>query len=193
MRIYNRGTPRLNDLMNGSFPSIPLLAIPALALVVWCSGCASQEKMDPTNPSDQIKMGDNYSVGTWKVLQNPETATEWYRKAALQGDPEGQYRLGLCYLRGIGVPKNEAIAVTWFTKAAQNGNAGGQLELGNCYRLAEGVGVDLPKAYIWYNLAAASGDQSACQNRDALARRLTEGEIREAQRKSQEFWNKTKG
>ena len=55
-------------------------------------------------------MGETYSAGTWKISKNDETATEWYRKAALQGDPEGEYRLGLCYASGLGVPKNEAVA-----------------------------------------------------------------------------------
>lgn len=179
--------------MNGLFQKISTHAPLALAAVMWFNGCASEEKKDPKDPNDQIKMGDTYSVGTWKILKNDETAADWYRRAAIQGDPEGEYRLGLCYAHGLGVPKNDVLAATWFFKAAQNGNAGAQHELGNCYRLAEGVGSDLPKAYLWYNLAAASGNENSRQSRDALARRLTEREIREAQRKSQEFWDKTKG
>jgi len=179
--------------MNGSFrkftPEVPVVL---LVLMLLC-GCASQVKKDPTDPASQIKMGETYSKGTWKIAQNDEKAAEWYRKAALQGDPEGEYRLGICYARGLGVPKNEFIAFTWFSKSAKDGNASAQYELGECYRLAEGVGTDLPKAYLWYNLAAASGNDDARQNRDALARRMTDGEIREAQRQSQEYWNKIKG
>jgi TPR repeat protein len=173
-------------------PLSPLASV-AIAALALLSGCASQEKKDPTDPAGQIKMGETYSAGTWKISKNDETATEWYRKAALQGDPEGEYRLGLCYASGLGVPKNEAVAVTWFSKAALGGNPGAQYALGNCYRLAEGVGSDLRKAYLWYNIAAASGNDDARQYRDALARRMTDVEIREAQRQSQEFWNKLKG
>ena len=165
----------------------------SVALTALLAGCASHEEKNPTDPAAQVTMGDKYSSGTWRVTKNDEKAAEWYKKAALQGDPEGEYHLGLCYARGLGVPKNEEIALTWLSKAARDGNGSAQYELGECYRLAKGVGTDLPKAYLWYNLAAASGNDDARQNRDALARRLTEGEIREAQRQSQEFWIKMKG
>jgi len=198
-QVYISHASKLNSRMNGSFPKPaflgPLgpLGTLSLAVIFFLCGCASQEKKDPTDAAGQIKMGETYSVGTWKILQNDETAAEWYRKAALQGDPEGEYRLGLCYVRGLGVPKNEALAAKWFSKAAQGGNANAQYELGDCYRLAKGVGTDIPKAYFWCNLAAASGNEDASEARDALARRLTEEEIRQAQRQSQEFWNKSKG
>ena len=101
--------------------------------------------------------------------------------------------MGLCYERGLGVPKNEVLAAKWFSKAAEGGNSSAQYELGDCYRLSKGVGTDLSKAYFWYNLAAASGNDDAHEARDAVARRLTEGDIRQAQRQSEEFWNKSKG
>jgi len=198
-QVYISDSPELNDLMNGSllklasFRRLTDLASLVVASTVFLSGCSSEEKKDPTDPTGQIKMGEIYSVGTWKVLKNDETAAEWYQKAALQGDSEGEYHLGLCYERGLGVPKNEALAFNWFSKAAKDANANAQYELGECYRLAKGVGTDLPKAYFWYNLAAASGNDDAREARDALARRLTEDEIRQAQRQSHEFWNKSKG
>ena len=185
----------MNGLLQklASLRHLAAIAFLAVACAVFLSGCASEEKKDPTDPRSQIKMGETYSIGTWKILKNDETAAAWYRKASLQGYPEGEYHLGLCNERGLGVPKNDALAVKWFSKAAQGGNANAQYELGDCYRLAKGVRTDLPKAYFWYNLAAASGNDDAREDRDALARRLTEGEIREAQRQSQEFWNKSKG
>jgi len=184
--------------MNGSllklssFGTLTALVPFALTTALFLCGCASQEKKDPTDSAGQIKMGETYSFGTWKIPKNDETAAEWYRKAALQGDPEGEYHLGICYARGLGVPKNEALAFKWFSRAAQEGNASAQYELGGCYRLAQGVRTDLPKAYLWYNLAAASGNHDAPEARDALAKRLTEDEVRQAQRQSQEFWNKSK-
>ncbi len=193
LRKFTPASPFVTLVSPPSVLSPSPFATIAFAALVLLGGCASQEKKDPTDPASQIKMGETYSAGTWKIAQNDEKAAEWYRKAALQGDPEGEYRLGLCYARGLGVPKNEAIAFTWFSKAAKDGNAGAQYEMGECYRLAEGVAIDLPKAYLWYNLAAASGNDDARQNRDALARRMTDGEIREAQRQSQEYWTRFKG
>jgi len=195
-QVYISYSPKLNGLMNGSLPklaSLGPLGTLSLAVILLLCGCVSEEKKDPTDPAGQIKMGETYSVGTWKILKNDETAADWYRKAALQGDPEGEYHLGLCYEHGLGVPKNEVLAAKWFSKAAEGGNSSAQYELGDCYRLSKGVGTDLSKAYFWYNLAAASGNDDAHEARDAVARRLTEGDIRQAQRQSEEFWNKSKG
>ncbi len=46
----------------------------------------------------------------------------WYRKAAEQGYAEAQFRLGLAYGAGVGVPENLLLAVIWFSKAAAQGH-----------------------------------------------------------------------
>ena len=48
-------------------------------------------------------------------------ATEWFRKAAEQGDADSQLDLGWMYLDGLGVPKDEKEAAKWFQKAADQG------------------------------------------------------------------------
>ena len=172
--------------MSGSLQKQPLVALALTALLI---GCAAPAKKNPTDPADQISKGEKYSTGTWQVSKNDEKAALWYRKAALQGDPEGEYRLGLCYEAGTGVPKSEALALKWFSMAAKEGNPSAQFEMGDCYRLAKGVEINLTKAYFWFNLSAASGNQDARDCRDALARRMSMEEILEAQRQSQEFWS----
>lgn len=59
-------------------------------------------------------------------------ASEWFRKAAEQGLPEAQNMLGLCFLYGQGVIKDETKAVDWFRKAAEQGYAEAQNMLGTC-------------------------------------------------------------
>ncbi len=168
-----------------------LIRLPAsaifLAAILLC-GCASQEQKNPTDPAAQVRLGDTYTKGTWTITKNDETAAEWYRKAALQGDAEGQYHLALCYDRGLGVPKNTALALEWYGKAARQGNAAAQYELGTCYRLAKGVPADLCKAYLWFNLAAASGNANALEARDAMAQRMTAEQIRKAEFMSSSEW-----
>src|SRR6185369_10686489 len=48
----------------------------------------------------------------------------WIRKAADQGDVEGQVSLGLMYEEAKGVVKDEAEALKWYRKAADQGHAG---------------------------------------------------------------------
>ncbi|WP_425537015.1 tetratricopeptide repeat protein, partial [Klebsiella pneumoniae] len=48
------------------------------------------------------------------VKQNKQTAVEWYRKAADQGDATAQYYLGVAYATGKGVKQNNQAAVQWY-------------------------------------------------------------------------------
>jgi len=41
-------------------------------------------------------------------------AVKWYRKAAEQGHAEAQYKLGLSYRYGVGVPEDAAESARWF-------------------------------------------------------------------------------
>ena len=54
----------------------------------------------------------------------------WFRKAAEQGSPEGQYNLGLMYRQGLGVQKNEREAEKWIGLARAQGYAPAQMSVG---------------------------------------------------------------
>ena len=161
-----------------------------LTLVAILCGCATQKEKNPVDPVRQVNLGNSYSSGTWMITKNDETAAMWYRKAALQGNNEGEYHLGVCYDRGLGVPKNDLLAVEWYTKSARQGTESAQYQLGSCYRLGKGVKPNLVNAYLWFNLAAASGNANAAQARDAVAHRMSEAEIQLAERLSHEAWNR---
>ena len=49
-------------------------------------------------------------------------AANWYRKAALQGHADSQYKLGFFYELGLGVPQSRKVAISWYEKAAKLGN-----------------------------------------------------------------------
>jgi TPR repeat protein len=84
-----------------------------------------------------------------------------YRSAAEQNDPKAQYNLGLCYLKGTGVPKDEAEAARWFRKAAEQGHVWAQCNLGRCYAQGLGVTQDHTEALKWYRKAAEQKDALA--------------------------------
>ena len=48
-------------------------------------------------------------------------AAAWLRRAADQGHAQAQYTLGLMYLKGSGVAKDEQEAVVWIRRAADQG------------------------------------------------------------------------
>lgn len=80
------------------------------------------------------------------------------RQAAERGDPSAQNNLGLCYLNGDGVGKDQNEAVKWFRIAAEQGDAEGQYMLGACY--ANGIGVIENKAEAtkWWLKSAEKGN-----------------------------------
>ncbi len=63
------------------------------------------------------------------VAQSDTEAVKWYRKAAEQGDADGQVNLGWMYREGLGVAQSGAEAVKWYRKAAEQGDADAQNRL----------------------------------------------------------------
>ena len=81
--------------------------------------------------------------------------------AALQGDPDGQYNLGVCYIEGRGVGVDCAEAASWFRRAAEQDHAGAQYNLGVCYYMGRGVAADKTEARRWIAAAAEKGNADA--------------------------------
>jgi hypothetical protein len=91
------------------------------------------------------------------VAQDAAEAVRWYRKAAEQGDADGQFNLGVMYANGRGVAQDAAEAVRWYRKAAEQGDARGQFNLGWMYANGRGVNKDAAEAVRWYRKGAEQG------------------------------------
>jgi TPR repeat protein len=83
---------------------------------------------------------------------------------AQQGNAVAQYKLGIMYDNGEGVPQNSAEAEKWWRLAAEQGNAVAQFNLGVMYDTGEGVPQNGAEAVKWYRLAAAQGYADAQYN-----------------------------
>jgi len=70
---------------------------------------------------------------------------------------------------------------------AEAGDAMDQYSLGRLYADGNGVREDVVVAYMWYNLAAAQGNEGARDGKERIVRRMTRGQIDEAQRMSREW------
>jgi uncharacterized protein len=101
--------------------------------------------------------------------------------AAEQGDAAAQFRLGLMYFLGQGVPLDHAEAWNWFRLAAEQGDVNAQAQLGTRYALGLGVTMDLVQAHMWFDLAAAGGEAKSSYLRSRLAEHMSPAEIAEAQ------------
>ena len=81
--------------------------------------------------------------------------------AAEPQDAEAQYKLGVKYAKGRGVPRDDEAAVKWFRLAAEQGYAAAQTYLGWMYEKGRGVPRDAEAAVKWYRLAAEQGYAAA--------------------------------
>lgn len=96
-------------------------------------------------------------------------AVALYRKAAAQGDAEGQYGLATMYLKGEGVSRDYAEAVKLLTLSAEQGHGQSASLLANAYLNGElGLEQDPARGREWLERAAAAGDPLARQKLDNL-------------------------
>lgn len=93
--------------------------------------------------------------------RDPARAVVLLRPAAVRGNAEAQYYLGLLYSSGQGVTTDPVEALTWMQAAAENGKTEAQFELSRAY--AEGIGtqVDSARALLWLQQAAEAGHGEA--------------------------------
>jgi TPR repeat protein len=112
----------------------------------------------------QAKLGYIYDQSN-----DDEKAVLWYREAAQQNHPDGEFGLGEMYAKGEGVDQDFEIAVEMYMRAAVNGHAQARRVLANAYEHgALGREVSRAEALRWLTLAANSGDINAMQRMASL-------------------------
>ena len=103
-----------------------------------------------------------------------DEAVDYYRKAAAQGDPEGEFGLGSMYAAGEGVKRDPAEARKWIARAAEKGHAAAINSLAQAYIKGE-LGLDETQrngaeALRWVRRAAAAGYLPAMEHLAAAYR-----------------------
>ena len=83
------------------------------------------------------------------------------RKNAEEGKADAQFKCGLMYYTGYGVPKDYDEAQKWFRKAAEQDYANAQTILGLSHIHGDGVPQDYVEAAKWLRKAAEQGDTTA--------------------------------
>ena len=107
------------------------------------------------NAASQYSIGLIYHLGHG-VQRNPETAYHWYKKSALQHYPRALNNIGMMYLNGEYVAKNEAVGFK-LIEMASSGLAIAKNNLANCYKNGLGTTQDTRMAMIKYKEAGDAG------------------------------------
>ncbi|RAL53303.1 hypothetical protein DM860_006975 [Cuscuta australis] len=97
----------------------------------------------------------------WEMGRKEE-GIDWYRKAAVLGDPTGQCNLGICFLQGETSKWEEG--VKWLYKACVAGHVRAQYQIALCFHQGRGVHKNFQEAAKWYLKAAEGGYVRAMYN-----------------------------
>jgi len=143
---------------------------------------APQEIAKTQNNLRIISAGDDKSMNRGNALVRLQIE-------AAQGDASAQFKLGMMYRIGEGVPENAAKAAVWLENAAAQGNANAQYNLGMMYDTGDGVPLDPAKAMEWFHKAAEQGDAKA-QNKVGMMYAIGDG-VPIAFEKAMEWFHKS--
>ena len=105
--------------------------------------------------ADYDKGFDAYSEGDFA------TALSEWQPLAEQGDPDGQFGLGLLYANGWGVDLNDDEALKWYGLAVEQGHAEAAYNLAVMCANGWGVPQSDDDAFKWYSIAAERGFTTA--------------------------------
>ena len=123
-------------------------------------------------------------------------ALEWYRKAAAQGNVEGEYHVGDMLLFGAhGIPNNLSVrpnqteGIRWTFMAATNFHAYACWNMAKALRQGLGASTNLVAAYAWLSLFANTppGSILGRVKMNELALQLDTGAIQQAQNLAAQF------
>jgi TPR repeat protein len=136
----------VNDLRLLSFR---LLIAVVLALTCLATSVQAYDKAVKENHDGAVERGDH------------EAAMRELRPLAEQGIASAQFKLGLLYANGQGVPKDDAQARQWYEKSATQGHAAAQANLGVILVYARGGPQDYKMAVYGVRLSANQGSDVA--------------------------------
>jgi TPR repeat protein len=129
------------------------------------------------------KHGDINQASEWYAMATTQghalARSSLHRNAGL-GHATAQLYLGLLYLSGRGVTKDEAHAARLCRKAAEQGNGYAQYALGAMYADGTGVTKDYAEATRWLMKAARRGQTAAREKLLTLRDRLAAERVRVA-------------
>lgn len=119
-----------------------------------------------------------------EIVQDFKKAVYWFKRSAEQGYANAQTNLGAMYYEGKGVTQDYKQALHWYNKAAKQGFNSAQFNIGTMYYEGKGIPKNYKLAYVWFSLAAQHsypGTESAINNRDITANKLSSEQLSEAQ------------
>jgi uncharacterized protein len=109
-------------------------------------------------------LGDLYRRGVPGLIEpNFDESVRLFSQAKELGFLDAQGNLGVLYIYGQGVPKDEKKAVALFRDGAEKGNALCMYFYAMCFEGGVGIDKDRQAARTWYVRAAQGGNRTAIE------------------------------
>lgn len=102
--------------------------------------------LQPVHPTGVVKEYPGYTSESLDLL-----------KKAHDGDSAAQFKIGLRYSNGKGVPKDSKEAVSWYLKSAEQGEPAAMNNLALKYKSGDGVAKNITEAFKWCLKSANKG------------------------------------
>jgi len=99
-----------------------------------------KERVGDSKGAAEVLLGDLHTAGTG-VAHNYSLASDWYKRAAEEGNAEGQYKLANSYMQSQGVPLDPKAGRKWLLMAAEQGHAEARTAL-------QRLGIKLPAVKV---------------------------------------------
>jgi TPR repeat protein len=136
------------------------VATSAVANAKRAQGKIAQKRLatlsQSTDPEHHFQLGLIHARGIG-VDVNPQTARNWFERAAEAGHPQAQYEMSRIYWQGDGVPSDKTIAAQWAKSAAENGISEAAYLYGAMLVNGDGVARDRRAGRAWIEKAADAG------------------------------------
>lgn len=149
--------------LNSLFFSVFLFCISSVShawsteLSLYAKAQAQVEKLSAGSAEEaelQYHLGMMLNNGIGDAKKDPQTALVWFRKAAENGNPLAQYKLGCYYAGQFGLLKDEAQAFDWKMRAAQAGYSLAQHDVALMFYKRQ----DYTNTALWLRAAADQGE-----------------------------------
>lgn len=155
------------------------MCIPGLVLAVSTATCVAAQDF---RVGRSAYNGSDYVAAFAQWLPLAET-----------GHAKAQASLAYLYLKGLGVPQDNAKAAKWYARAAAQGQVDALHFLGILYLKGAGVRQDYSRAHVLCELAITRGAPQALRCRDEAISNLDQATISENFRRIAEWFEKFDG
>ena len=140
--------------------------------LMWFSFAASRGDLEAMELRDNLasRMTPTQIAQAQKLIREFKPRTfytkllEEFKSLGEQGNTDAQFKVGLIYYKGQGVPVDYPEALNWFRKAAENGHQWAQFNAGYMCKNGEGEPQNYKEALKYYYAAAEQGNRLAQYN-----------------------------